>query len=63
MFVDYNLENYEVVTENLNSVWKDKADLKRCKRGVFTDEQLEKAKTFIKNEKSSGFIEIKSDAI
>ena len=25
--------------------------------------ELEKAKTFIKNEKSSGFIEIKSDAI
>ncbi len=61
LFVDYNLENYEVVTENLKSAWKDKADLNRCKRGVFTDEQLEKAKTFIKNEKSSGFIEIKSD--
>ena len=61
LFVDYNLENYEVVTENLKSVWKDKADLNRCKRGVFTDEQLEKAKNFIKNEKSSGFIEIKSD--
>ena len=25
--------------------------------------ELEKAKTFIKNEKASGFIEIKSDAI
>ena len=35
LFVDYNLENYEVVTENLKSVWKDKADLNRCKRGIF----------------------------
>ncbi len=61
LLVDYDSKGYSVFKESFKSIWKKKIDIFRCKIGKFTNEQIEYAKTFIRNEMPEEYTNIKSE--